>query len=319
MLQLLRETRAALQAVLNNCKFWPLSYTCVLHQGWLTVFAMRHGVVGIKGVMSGLYLCMDEDGLAFGEVCRLLLLQINLSWTQTVIFEGRHDEISKSKHQSQTTNVDSLCSLFRRSFLMNACSRRTCWRTTTQPTHLCPTQEATWLCPTKDASGEEALLVHTISQPISYHDTQCDDKTLMFLNLSINHQKTRPETGFFVEGTKKKKKNLKSLKNKTNQTMSRGGSTKSGKLGQEKQQTMFFSICSIELVSSDWWWLDEMVKAKMKSDDQLTPEVSTLVISKASFCVWAEKKTFWWREVRAAASDRSGHYTPVCHYSQHSY
>lgn len=190
LLHLLRETRAALQVVLHSCKMWPLAYTCVLHQGWLTVFAMRRGVVGIKGVMSGLYLCMDEDGLVFGEVCKLLLLQINLSGTQTVICEGRHEELSTLKHQSQTTNVYCVCSLFRRSFLMNACSRRTCWRTTTQPTRLCPTQEATWLCPTKDASGEEAPLVHTTSQPTSYHDTQCDDKTLVLLNVSINHQKT---------------------------------------------------------------------------------------------------------------------------------
>ncbi|XP_074551416.1 fibroblast growth factor 4A-like [Halichoeres trimaculatus] len=33
---------------------------------WLKVFAMKHGVVGIRGVKSGLYLCMKEDGLAYG-------------------------------------------------------------------------------------------------------------------------------------------------------------------------------------------------------------------------------------------------------------
>ncbi|XP_076602528.1 fibroblast growth factor 4A-like [Chaetodon auriga] len=32
---------------------------------WLKVFAMRHGVVGIRGVKSGLYLCMSADGLAY--------------------------------------------------------------------------------------------------------------------------------------------------------------------------------------------------------------------------------------------------------------
>lgn len=76
-----------------------MAYVSVLPQGWLTVFAMRRGVVGIKGVLSGLYLCMDEDGLAFGEVCSPLLLQIKLSWTQTVISEGRHEEISRSNTQ----------------------------------------------------------------------------------------------------------------------------------------------------------------------------------------------------------------------------
>ncbi|KAM6978453.1 fibroblast growth factor 4A-like [Tautogolabrus adspersus] len=33
---------------------------------WLKVFAMKHGVVGIRGVKSGLYLCMSRDGLAYG-------------------------------------------------------------------------------------------------------------------------------------------------------------------------------------------------------------------------------------------------------------
>ncbi|XP_041638325.1 fibroblast growth factor 4A [Cheilinus undulatus] len=33
---------------------------------WLKVFAMKRGVVGIRGVKSGLYLCMNGDGLAYG-------------------------------------------------------------------------------------------------------------------------------------------------------------------------------------------------------------------------------------------------------------
>ncbi|XP_038575660.1 fibroblast growth factor 4A [Micropterus salmoides] len=33
---------------------------------WLKVFAMDHGVVGIRGVKSGLYLCMSGEGLAYG-------------------------------------------------------------------------------------------------------------------------------------------------------------------------------------------------------------------------------------------------------------
>lgn len=40
-------------------------------QGWLNVFALKHGVVGIKGVKSGLYLCMTGEGLAYATVCRL--------------------------------------------------------------------------------------------------------------------------------------------------------------------------------------------------------------------------------------------------------
>ncbi|XP_039673318.1 fibroblast growth factor 4A [Perca fluviatilis] len=33
---------------------------------WLKVFAMKHGVVGIRGVKSGLYVCMSGEGLAYG-------------------------------------------------------------------------------------------------------------------------------------------------------------------------------------------------------------------------------------------------------------
>ncbi|XP_047457296.1 fibroblast growth factor 4A [Mugil cephalus] len=32
----------------------------------MKVFAMKHGVVGIRAVKSGLYLCMSKDGLAYG-------------------------------------------------------------------------------------------------------------------------------------------------------------------------------------------------------------------------------------------------------------
>uniref|UniRef100_UPI001CD887C3 fibroblast growth factor 4A n=1 Tax=Solea senegalensis TaxID=28829 RepID=UPI001CD887C3 len=33
---------------------------------WLKVFAMKHGVVGIKGVKSGFFLCMSKEGQAYG-------------------------------------------------------------------------------------------------------------------------------------------------------------------------------------------------------------------------------------------------------------
>ncbi|XP_068428077.1 fibroblast growth factor 4A [Clinocottus analis] len=33
---------------------------------WLNVFAMRQGVVGIRGVKSALYLCMNGEGLTYG-------------------------------------------------------------------------------------------------------------------------------------------------------------------------------------------------------------------------------------------------------------
>lgn len=36
--------------------------------GWLKVFAMKHGVVGIRGVKSGLYLCMSAQGRTYGAV-----------------------------------------------------------------------------------------------------------------------------------------------------------------------------------------------------------------------------------------------------------
>lgn len=36
--------------------------------GWLKVFAVKPGVVGIHGVKSKLYLCMNNDGVAQGKV-----------------------------------------------------------------------------------------------------------------------------------------------------------------------------------------------------------------------------------------------------------
>ncbi|KAJ8367199.1 hypothetical protein AAFF_G00324420 [Aldrovandia affinis] len=36
-------------------------------KGWLKVFAMRQGVVGIQGLKSALYLCMNRDGISHGS------------------------------------------------------------------------------------------------------------------------------------------------------------------------------------------------------------------------------------------------------------
>ncbi|XP_035250324.1 fibroblast growth factor 4A [Anguilla anguilla] len=34
--------------------------------GWLKMFAMEQGVVGVQGLKSGLYLCMNKDGISHG-------------------------------------------------------------------------------------------------------------------------------------------------------------------------------------------------------------------------------------------------------------
>ncbi|KAF3842680.1 hypothetical protein F7725_001529 [Dissostichus mawsoni] len=36
--------------------------TTAMCQSWLKVFAMKHGVVGVRGVKSGLYLCLSAEG-----------------------------------------------------------------------------------------------------------------------------------------------------------------------------------------------------------------------------------------------------------------
>ncbi len=55
--------------MMNTSQPTCLTLPCVSpSQGWLKVFAMRRGVVGIRGVKSGLYLCMSGEGLAYGAV-----------------------------------------------------------------------------------------------------------------------------------------------------------------------------------------------------------------------------------------------------------
>lgn len=44
---------------------------CPCPQAWLKVFAMKQGVVGIRGVKSGLYLCINGERLAYGAVSTL--------------------------------------------------------------------------------------------------------------------------------------------------------------------------------------------------------------------------------------------------------
>ena len=49
----------------------PLSISIIIWSaGLLRVFAMKHGVVGIRGVKSGFYLCMTQEGITHGTVSR---------------------------------------------------------------------------------------------------------------------------------------------------------------------------------------------------------------------------------------------------------
>lgn len=49
-----------------------LNFSCLspgsFVSGWLKVFAVKPGVVGIRGVKSRLYLCMNKEGFAQGMV-----------------------------------------------------------------------------------------------------------------------------------------------------------------------------------------------------------------------------------------------------------
>lgn len=47
---------------------WSFSSFSVCLLGLLRVFAMRPGIVGIRGVKSELYLCMNQEGTAHGTV-----------------------------------------------------------------------------------------------------------------------------------------------------------------------------------------------------------------------------------------------------------
>lgn len=47
--------------------------------GWLKVFAVKPGIVGIYGVKSRLYLCMNKDGTAQGMVSYISLILLHQS------------------------------------------------------------------------------------------------------------------------------------------------------------------------------------------------------------------------------------------------
>lgn len=121
-------------------------------EGWLKVFAMKHGVVGIKGVKSGLYLCMSGEGLTYGAVCSQ-----NTSWI--------NDKLSSVNIKFR---ADGMKYLFRRSSQTTACWRRTWRRTTTPPTPLCRTQASIWLFPTKGSWERGTVWDATSPAPTSY-------------------------------------------------------------------------------------------------------------------------------------------------------
>ncbi|XP_013855224.1 fibroblast growth factor 4 isoform X2 [Austrofundulus limnaeus] len=79
---------------------------------WLTLFSMNRGVVGIKGVQSGLYLCMDEDGLAYGEVefsdeCLFKenLLENHYTTYSSLSYPGNYLAISRKGHLKRGSTV----------------------------------------------------------------------------------------------------------------------------------------------------------------------------------------------------------------------
>lgn len=147
--------------------------------GWLKVFAMKHGVVGIRGVKSALYLCMNGEGLAYATV-----------WSS----HQYHTSITPVPHQYHTSMTASLCqtctrvtvratsslstglhhvkclpasSPSRSSFLTTACWRSTWKRITTPPTPLCLTPASIWLSPTRECSGRAPVWAATRPAPTS--------------------------------------------------------------------------------------------------------------------------------------------------------
>lgn len=76
-----------------KCLRYSSSFSCLPPSppGWLKMFAMKHGVVGIRGVKSGLYLCMSAQGRAYGAVSRSACPPLSQLQAQSQIQELNHD------------------------------------------------------------------------------------------------------------------------------------------------------------------------------------------------------------------------------------
>lgn len=143
---------------------------------------MKHGVVGIRGVKTGLYLCMSGDGLAYGAVGSPVCTahSSDTAWfkgtvylIQTVLFMMNCPHIMEPKHTQMIWNVFSRCS-----FLTTACWRRTWRRITTPPTPLWLTRASIWLCPTRESSGRATVWAPTSPAPTSCLGGQRDQGPL---------------------------------------------------------------------------------------------------------------------------------------------
>uniref|UniRef100_A0A3Q2ZM93 Fibroblast growth factor n=1 Tax=Kryptolebias marmoratus TaxID=37003 RepID=A0A3Q2ZM93_KRYMA len=75
---------------------------------WLTLFAMKRGVVGIRGVKSGLYLCMDEEGLEeFSDDCLFKenLLENHYTTYSSLSYPGNYLALSHKGHLRRGSTV----------------------------------------------------------------------------------------------------------------------------------------------------------------------------------------------------------------------
>lgn len=88
---------------------------------------MKHGVVGIRGVETGLYLCMSGDGLAYGAVRSPVCTahSSDTAWfkgtvyqIQTMLFmiNSPHSTLSTGLHNGTKTHSDDLKCLFQVQF-----------------------------------------------------------------------------------------------------------------------------------------------------------------------------------------------------------
>lgn len=77
---------------------------------------MKHGVVGIRGVKTGLYLCMSGDGLAYGAVRSPVCTDVYLIQTVLVMINCPHSTLSTGLHNGTKTHSDDLKCLFQVQF-----------------------------------------------------------------------------------------------------------------------------------------------------------------------------------------------------------